>query len=412
MKAVYFLIAVALCLQANASLRKKVRKLQETDTEEYNPDTEMPTGNETVSSDDAQTPIQCKFPLLYSYGILSAGPTNRTSSLCGDSVVASCCTHTSEEVIQNFWRNNNKLKIKQYIEGYVWLFRGILNHYQRYKIKAQKILEYPGSPKVCKKNAEAFISTYIDKSEIEKYTTDLLKAYENIAFTRKAFYCALCNADYQQFFDLQTKSLHLSHKFCEQLVQTTMVELRTRNEVYMTIFNSMSVIAECDPNSQYEPEEYKVDMRLGLGDQNRIEKCYESYFTKNQHDPRVFIDDCLDFCSGYSLTSATELFEGNFAKLYFLFRKLRQFNEALNVKELIFEQVDVTEKYDFSMISTEFFEANLKNIRFEKFNYAWGRQGLELFYIASKSKAMFGYGSAERTMGLVSIMVLLMTLLR
>lgn len=418
MKAIHLWLWVCLALLAQASLRKRVRRVRQLQEEQLlssDSDTNSPAdASETPEAADAadeHPPQECRLPLLYSYGVLSAGAVNRTSELCGDAIVSTCCTKTSEDVIMNFWKNVNRVKIKQYIEGYVWLFKGILNHYQLYKLKAQKVLEYPGSPSTCKQHAESFIASYLDRSDIEKYTTTLIKAYENLADTRKAFYCALCNADSQEFFNLQERTVTFSQVFCHKLVANTMEQIWTRNEVYMTIFNSMNVLAECDPNSEYDPEPYSVDMRMGVADANKVQKCYDSYVTKDQKDPRVFFDDCSDFCGGYSLTAATELFEGNFAKLYYLFRKLRQFGEAINIKQMIFEQVDVTEQYDFSMVSTEFFEANMRNVRFEKFAFLWDRRGLDYFYIASRSKTYFdGAAGVVRGVWMVGLAVLALLL--
>ena len=399
MKIVWAILLVALFSSEILTLKKKVvRKLQrEEDAEEIQKEEE----GEEHKDDDGPKSIndvkdfECKHTLLYSYGILSSTVQKEPSKLCGDASVGSCCSKVSEEVILDFWKNNNKMKIKHYIESYVWLFKAILNHYQLYKTKAQKIIEFPGSPKVCTLNAENFIATYIDKNEIDKYTTRLIKVFENLAFTRKAFYCSLCNSDYQKFFNVKEKTITYSKKFCENLVDSTLEDLYTRNHVYMDIFNSMSVIAECDPEKEYQPETYSVDMKLHIEDQNRMDKCYESYVTKDQKDPRVFFDDCEDFCGAYSISHATEMFEGNFAKLYFLFRKIRQFKESLNIKQIIFEQVNVMEEYDFGRVSPEFFKANLKQAKFENFSINWDRKGVELFYIASKSKNFFGSGSSK-----------------
>ena len=47
-------------------------------------------------------------------------------------------------------KTNNTLKIKQYIEGYLWVFRALLNYYSQYIAKAKAINDYPSSPSVCK----------------------------------------------------------------------------------------------------------------------------------------------------------------------------------------------------------------------------------------------------------------------
>jgi hypothetical protein len=65
--------------------------------------------------------------------------------LCKDAVKESCCSRTSEKLILNFWKNNNRLRIKEYIEGYVWLFKGLLNYYENYLEKAKEIKAFPGA---------------------------------------------------------------------------------------------------------------------------------------------------------------------------------------------------------------------------------------------------------------------------
>lgn len=384
MKSATVLLALLITIANTHAFGKKVRMLE--GLEEIGGEENHHTESNSTAPNSTIKHFPCQNTLLYSYGILNSGPTNEESTLCGDSKVDTCCSKISEEIIMNFWNNNNKVKIKQYIEGYVWLFKAILNHYQLYSMKAKRIIEYPGSNHVCRESAQFLIDSYIAKDDIEMYTNKLLKVFENVAFTRKGFYCMLCNNENQEFFDIEKKTVTFAKKFCQTIVESSLNEIYIRNKVYMPIFNAMSVIAECDPNSEYVPETYTIDMKLETNDENKVAKCYESYYELRQTDPRVYFDDCSDFCGAYSLTKATEIFEGNFGKLYFLFRKLRQFNEVISFKQLIFEQVNVEDDYNFSMISPEFFDANLKNTKFEKFSISWGEAGINLFYTASKSK--------------------------
>ena len=129
--------------------------------------------------------IGCHNELLYSYGILNAGLTDRESRLCMDAKRSSCCSPTSEEVVMNFWKNNNKLKIKQYIEGYLWVFRALLNYYSQYIAKAKAINDYPSSPSVCKDAASHLLDNFIVKADIEQFMDKLTKMYEHLANIRK-----------------------------------------------------------------------------------------------------------------------------------------------------------------------------------------------------------------------------------
>jgi hypothetical protein len=88
----------------------------------------------------------------------------------------------------------------------------------------------------------------------------------------------------------------------------------------MVIMDSMNVLADCDPNELKEEDPYKISMKLDKTDEINLNKCYDIY--SKDKDPRVFMEDCTDYCKSYSIAKATELFEGSFAKLNYLFQKL------------------------------------------------------------------------------------------
>jgi hypothetical protein len=365
---------------------------------------------EKDNNEDKKEEQGCHNELLYSYGVLNAGLTDQDSRLCMDAKRSSCCSHTSEEIIMNYWKNNNKMKIKQYIEAYLWLFRSLINYYTQYVDKAKNINEFPSSPTVCRKAATYLIDNFLTKNQIELFVDKLSKMYEHVASIRKGFYCLLCSSSTQKFFDPYDMTVTFAKKFCENLVQSMIVEIFERNELYMSIFNAMSVVAECDPNEGYSPEIYSIDMSLGVGDQNKVQKCHDIYFVKNQRDPRVFFEDCQEFCSAYSLTRATEIFEGNFGKLYYLYLKIQARKEFPAKEQLIYDFINPkSDVFDFGSVSDEFFDANLKSFDLERYTPVWDRNGIEMFYLASQSRTNFGDSSLSSDIRRALLYVLLLT---
>ncbi len=79
-------------------------------------------------------------------------------------------------------------------------------------------------------------------------------------------------------------------------------------------------------------------------------------FTK-EPVPRVYIKDCLDFCKGFSFTSATEIIEGNFGKLNFLFEKI--ISSGGKIENPLFSEINVEDRFDFQYVNNIFYESNL-----------------------------------------------------
>ncbi len=372
---------------------KAVKETKESDDGVNNEDGKDADADDQDDEDDGPV-LGCHNELLYSYGILNAGLVDDDSRLCMDAKRSSCCSATSEEIVMNYWKNNNKIKIKQYIESYLWVFKSILNYYELYVVKAKAINDFPSSPLVCKNAAKYLTDNYIVKTDIEIFMDKLSKMYDHVANIRKGFYCMLCSSNTQTFFDPYEMTVQFAKKFCENLVQTMIAEVHTRNEVYMNIFNAMSVITECDPNEGFKPEIYSIDMTMNVGDRNKVDKCHEIYVEKKQTDPRVFFDDCREFCSAYSLTKATEIFEGNFGKLNYLYIKLKSKKEFPEKEQLIFDYINPkSDDWDFEKVSDEFFDANLRFFDLERYTLTWDRKGIELFYLASQSRTNFGDSS-------------------
>lgn len=349
-------------------------------------------------------PLYCNNELLYSYGVLNSGLREEKSKLCGDVEKNTCCSPTSEQVILNLWKNNNRARIKMYIEGYVYLFKAILNFYEDYIEKANKIRQFPSAPPECKAAAERMIEKFRTPDQNVQFVPQLEKAYQHMGFARKSFYCTLCSTDAQPYFDTINKNIIFAKQFCENFVRSTISEFHERSVEYMDIFNQMNIIADCDPNAPYEPDVYAINMRMDDASESVISKCHAS-FVKDS-DFRVFFEECTDYCSTFSMTHAREMVEGNFTKLYFLYQKIVAMGSVPS--KLIYDEIDYAVKYDFGYIGNEFYESNLKTFELDSYTSSFERNGIELFYIAANSD--LGYSKKDvAKMSVVGILVALLT---
>lgn len=206
------------------------------------------------------------------------------------------------------------------MESYIYLTKSIINFYDFFLQRAKEVQNYPGANSECRAAAENMIVNFKTNPELFQYVDELSEVYTHLGFLRKSFYCAICSVENQQYFNIKAKKITFANKFCHNTVISTIELFHTRNSVIMGIFNNMSLLHDCDPNETYVEDPYKVDMKLDQLDEIALNKCHDIF--QKDNDPRVFMEDCTDFCAGYSMTKATELYEGNFGKLNYLFNKL------------------------------------------------------------------------------------------
>ena len=157
-------------------------------------------------------------------------------------------------------------------------------------------------------------------SEVFEYVDNLSQVFTHLGFIRKSFYCVLCSVDNQEFFDVKMKKITLANTFCHNLVIATIEMFHERNALYFNIMDYMNTLQDCDPNDPKEEDPYKISMKLDRTDEINTNKCFDIY--RKDKDPRVFMEDCTDYCKSYSLTKATEIFEGSFGKVNYVLQKL------------------------------------------------------------------------------------------
>lgn len=104
----------------------------------------------------------------------------------------------------------------------------------------------------------------------------------------------------------------------------------------------MSTVLDCKDGEE-SAEQFKI--QLGADKVDSINICYESYMRfKN---PVIYVDKCLNFCKNFTLTVASDVFDGNLGKLEYVYRKIIASN--IKATDILFPEVEDIE-YDFGSV--------------------------------------------------------------
>ena len=110
----------------------------------------------------------------------------------------------------------------------------------------------------------------------------------------------------------------------------------------------MSVVLDCKDGNE-SLEQFKIQLPKNTIEE--IDRCYESQ--KRFRNPVIYVEKCLDFCNHFTLTVASDVFDGNLGKLEYVYRKI----VASNIKatDILFPEVEDID-YDFGSVKSEFFQ--------------------------------------------------------
>lgn len=334
----------------------------------------------------------CKTDLLYSYGVLSPKYTNHTSLMCSNDEPESCCSYNDETRLTREWSRNNQYRIKPYMASYIYLMKKIFNYYEDLIVLAKYIYINPNSSETCKAAAESMVVDYIYREEVIKFVDRLEILLNNIASMRKGFYCSLCSVYNQRFFDTQTKKIIFSNDFCENLVEFSVSEIHYKAKKVLPVFSRMNTVINCKDNVE-SPEEMKIE--LDKEDVNKIHSCYVSYVTSK--DPMKFLGDCIDYCKTYSMSEASDVFEGNLGRLDYLHNKIVE--SGLIANDLIFLDLRMDTVYFFYKLNPEFFENKLSFEDFQKYENVFEPNGLEPF--TQSTQSLYHYQMGKNPLKLI-----------
>lgn len=106
----------------------------------------------------------------------------------------------------------------------------------------------------------------------------------------------------------------------------------------------------------------------------------------------IYIDKCLPFCQHFSLTDASEVFDGNLNRLDYIFKKILGSN--LKNTDKLFPEIDQAQAYEFKDIKSEYFENKLNFQDLQKYENQFESYGIDFHLNAEKS--LFVYGNTSQ----------------
>lgn len=334
----------------------------------------------------------CNKDLLFSYGVSNPRYLKMTPMLCGGKEKETCCSHNDETKLLNTWNTENRVNIKPYLDGYIWLTKSILNYYEDLIVLAKYIYLNPKSSPDCKSSAENLVTNYMYKDELITFVGKLEKLMNNISILRKGFYCVICSVKNQKYFDVNEKTIIFSNSFCRNLVESSVEETYYKVNQFLPTLAHINTILNCKDGSKISE---RIEIEIESTKLNQINTCYDSY--KEFKDPLLYLEQCHDFCSNYSFTTANEVFEGKIGKLDYVFKKI--VGSGLKSTDRLFPEIDHKKVYKFYKVKSEFFENKLNFQNLEKYKNSFESFGIELF--EQSLNGLYFYGSNEDSLSII-----------
>jgi len=325
----------------------------------------------------------CNSDLLFSYGVSSPQYTSQAPLLCQTGEAETCCHNNDESNMLSRWNNRDKNYIKPYYQAMMWLMKAIFAYYEDIIVMAKYMYIDTSVDSKCRLDAEFLVINYMTKEDIGTFIQNTKDLFNYLGHLRKGFYCSMCNVRNQKYFDYETKKLVYSYGFCRDLIVSSIDTIIERTVRVLPIFEKMNRVLNCKIGEKTQPSESLMSNEL---EYNIIKKCH--FAIDKLKDPELWIDQCIDMCSHFSISQASSLFEGTLGPLENLFVKIRsQFPQPTDPFD---PETDVTKIHHFSQISPIFYEPMLGFQDLAKFTPLFETYGVDLKKEADIS--LFFYG--------------------
>lgn len=329
----------------------------------------------------------CNSDLLFSYGIKNPRYLPQNGLYCQTSSAETCCDNGDQSRALRKWNRFDRQRVKPFLESRLWLVKAILNYYEDLIVVAKFMNSDENASPFCKDASSKLVLAYKRKKELETYVKKLEETLVAIGFARKSFYCSLCSLENQKYFVKDSKTVIFSEEFCSNLVTLSISSSYYSIVQILSDFQSMSDILDCREGQEGHDRPYTLT--LGESAVTKVTQCFEGFL--KYKDPAMFTSSCIEYCKEFSLSQASDLFEGNVSALSDLFERLR--DSDLVVTDPIFNDIKMNAKYDFFKLRRQFFRFELGFEDLGKYQSVFEPYGMNLFKEAKRS--MFFYGPAN-----------------
>jgi len=237
------------------------------------------------------------------------------------SITKTCCQNIDQEVMFSNWvhdkeeetvnnRYNNNAKV------YQELITHLIQVQDFAKAMRKSIAKRVSN---CKLISERIMNFEVRGIE-SQITKNLEKMREFFKETYKGFYCSVCNYENQKFFDLNTKTVVFSEKFCRDIVENALGPLLVLHVDIIKYLNLVTkFVTSCDSQGEYNLEaEFPKSFTFFEITENRemLESC------RTNRNAKDWFSYCKDVCMNFQIYSFSSFFEPNV-------NEIRTYNEFL-----------------------------------------------------------------------------------
>lgn len=143
--------------------------------------------------------------------------------------------------------------------------------------------------------------------------TKAKKAFKFLYESRRGFYCSICDARAQKFFDKSKNVITMSASFCGDIIKETMNFFIFKYQYFMKISRLyQKFLVNCDLRGKFNPKKFiRHDVKFFRKKEilMDIKNCKVSL-----HKPRA-LEFCASYCSRFNPVVYNKYFEGELDKL-------------------------------------------------------------------------------------------------
>jgi len=257
----------------------------------------------------------CNPSLIDSYDI--EGPTTPTTNhnlFCKNTTV-NCCPYQAQLTIYKKWVvQGERDRFLDFYAAYKRTFESIFQSFSDLEDIARHMMELTREVEGSNCHQMAATLTRFHISTIKFQVIESIKRASKFFFeSRQGFYCSLCDANDQAFFNPRQRTFRLSTNFCRKMVDNTLNFYLFRFNAFIKFARLYATFAiTCDATGRFHPRRVlNSDLKFFKRDDlmGDMEAC------KHGIKEVEGIRNCYDYCARFNPVRMTTEFEGEIDKL-------------------------------------------------------------------------------------------------
>lgn len=261
----------------------------------------------SLNQTQSANPSRCNSPLLKSYGLVGLPTARPDPLLLCPGVNSTCCTFSDQvAMFQNFKTNGEFDRITSSFSKLKDVYSGVVDTLVRVNDVAQKTLSKLSTVKIsnCKVMARR-LAGYKVAAVASGLKSVIAKMFDYLRDSYKGFYCSLCDASNQRFYEQAKNEVYVSGKFCKGIAENSLAALMYLH-VHLAFLVPISsrFLQSCSANGDFSiPLNFtqtaiKVNPQIKL----MLEGCKES---RNTPD---WLAQCSSLCQQFNAAQISSFF--------------------------------------------------------------------------------------------------------